>query len=530
MNAFITILKLSPIVVLCGLVMSGFDMLMAAPLAFLYAVVVCRLTTKRKVTDVIEGAVVNVKNAIMIFFIFMLAYGVAALFMVTGVGASVIMAALKLGISGRNVAVVAFIVTCILSVGTGTSWGTYAATIPIFIWMSHIVGGDPVLTMCACAGGAAFGDNVALISDTTIMTCGIQNVQAVDRFRKQLFWSISCLVISSICFYVAGFVMHLSSKVADASQAIANIPQDAWAALEEERPAAVELLNQVADGNIPLWMMLPIVVIIVLAVLRFSTMTCLTAGILSATVLGACIGTVSSFGEFMQQIYDAFADAGSWIVVMVMWVIAFGGVMREMDAFRPLAMLCLKASRKVRHLMFCNAILCILGNMLLSDDQAQMATMGPVIKEIVDDNVEGSEEALYDLRCRNAMYGDAIGVLTGELIPWHVCNIYYVGLCAAIYPLATFTAGDLLSLNFFAWISIGSLLILTLTGWDRFIPGFKIPAEPDVKLKKNIKLDAVLAQTESLEENGADEKAEQTEQTDQAQAETSKETESAGQE
>ena len=486
MKALIMLFKLSPIFVLCGLVMSGFDMLMAAPIAFLYAVIVCKITTKRKVMDVMDSAMVNVKNAIMVFFIFMLAYGVAAFFMTTGVGASVIMAALKIGISGSNVAVIAFIVTCILSVGTGTSWGTYAATIPIFMWMSHIVGGDPVLTMCACAGGAAFGDNVALISDTTIMTCAIQEVQVVDRFRKQLAWSLGCVAISSICFYVTGLVMKLPSETANASQAISNIPQNAWTALEEERPAAVDLLNQVQDGNIPLWMMIPIAIIILLAVLRLPTLTCLAAGIVSATVMGAFIGTITSFGDFMQQIYDSFADAGSWIVIMVMWVIAFGGVMREMDAFRPLALFCLKASKKVRHLMFWNAVLCIIGNMLLSDDQAQMATMGPVIKEVVDDNVEGNEKDLYELRCRNAMYGDAIGVLAGELIPWHVCNIYYVGLCAAVYPLASFTAMDLLSLNFFAWISIGSLLILTLTGWDRFIPKFAIPAEPQVHLKKNL--------------------------------------------
>ena len=173
-------------------------------------------------------------------------------------------------------------------------------------------------------------------------------------------------------------------------------------------------------------------------------------------------------------------------MIFVMWVIAFGGVMREMDAFRPLALFCLRASKKVRHLMFWNSILCIIGNMLLSDDQAQMATMGPIIKDIVDENVEGSEEDMYDLRCRNAMYGDAIGVLTGELIPWHVCNVYYVGLCAAVYPLASFTAVDLITLNFFAWISIGSLLILTLTGLDRFIPNFAIPREPQVQLKKNL--------------------------------------------
>ena len=49
-----------------------------------------------------------------------------------------------------------------------------------------------------------------------------------------------------------------------------------------------------------------------------------------------------------------------------------------------------------------------------------------------------------------------------------------------------FGAFDLIPLNYFAWISILSLLLLTLTGADRLIPRFGIPSEPDVQLKKNI--------------------------------------------
>ena len=487
-NILIMLFKLSPIVLLCALVMNGFDTLVSAPIAFLYAVIVCWITTRRKVMDIIDGAVESAKDAMLVFFIFMLAYGVATFFMTTGVGASVIIVAMKLGVSGRSVALVAFLVSCILSMGTGTSWGTFAATIPIFIWLGHIVGGDAVLVMCACAGGAAFGDNVALISDTTVMTCGIQDVKIVDRFNKQLVWSLSCVTLASICFYVAGVVMKLPTGAVDVNSALAQIPDSAWEVLEEERPAAVELLSQVQGGSIPFWMMLPVFLVLGLAMFRFPTLVCLAVGIVSSVLMGACIGTVSSFSQFMDLMYSSFADAGSWVIIMVMWIIAFGGVMRKMGAFEPLAMLCIRLSKKVRHLMFWNAILCIMGNMLLSDDQAQMATMGPVIKNIVDDSVEGSEEALYDLRCRNAMYGDAIGVLAGELIPWHVCNIYYVGLTAALYPLVNFGAADLIKFNFFAWISIGSLLILTVTGWDRFIPKFGIPREPEVRLKKNIQI------------------------------------------
>ena len=60
MKALIMLFKLSPIFVLCGLVMSGFDMLMAAPMAFLYAVIVCKITTKRKVMDVMDLSLIHI--------------------------------------------------------------------------------------------------------------------------------------------------------------------------------------------------------------------------------------------------------------------------------------------------------------------------------------------------------------------------------------------------------------------------------------------------------------------------------------
>lgn len=40
-NILIMLFKLSPIVLLCALVMNGFDTLVSAPIAFLYAVIVC---------------------------------------------------------------------------------------------------------------------------------------------------------------------------------------------------------------------------------------------------------------------------------------------------------------------------------------------------------------------------------------------------------------------------------------------------------------------------------------------------------
>lgn len=483
-------IKLTPVFLLAILVITGTDTLIAAPIAAVYAGIICVLVERCKLTEVIDAAVNSSKGAMLVFFVMMLAYAVAEIFMVSGVGAVIIQTALTLGVTGKSVAMVTFIVTCILSVSTGTSWGTFAACIPIFMWLTHIVGGDPALTLCAAAGGAAFGDNIALISDTTIFSSGIQNVDIVDRVRHQGVWSLLCVLTSAIAFYVAGIVLNLSTTPGDPAKALTEIPDAAWEALRAERASAVDLLNQVSAGNIPWYMFIPVVIVIGLAIGRVPTLVCMFAGIFSAAILGVFAGTVTSFTQVVDLVYTGFSGAGSWVIIMMMWVVGFGGIMGRMNAFLPIASFFVRISRKVRHLLTCNALLCVIGNMLLSDEVAQMATIGPVIKEVTEKNVEGSEEDLYKLRLRNATFSDGLGVMGSELIPWHVCSIFYVGLAGAVYPLVELTAFDLIKYNFFAWISVVSLIVLTFTGWDRFIPLLKTPREPDVRLiKKGVEPD-----------------------------------------
>ena len=68
------------------------------------------------------------------------------------------------------------------------------------------------------------------------------------------------------------------------------------------------------------------------------------------------------------------------------------GVMQKMEAFAPLAAVIVKFSKKVRHLLTWNALLSLFGNATLADEMAQIVTIGPVIKQITEENVEGSEE------------------------------------------------------------------------------------------------------------------------------------------
>lgn len=486
MGFIISTLKFTPVFLMAGLMISGMDALLAAPLSTVYAAIIAMITERLKFDEIVDCAVENVKEMQLVFFILMAAYAMAETFMATGVGASIINLALSLGMTAKTVAVTGFIVTSVLSVATGSSWGTFAACAPIFLWLNHIVDGNILLTTASIAGGACFGDNIGLISDTTVVSSGIQKVEVIHRIRHQGVWSLLCLVVAGLVIF--GASMGLPSITANASDAINQIPQEVWDNLNEARPSAVTLLNQVKEG-VPAYMIIPLLIVLVVAVKGLPTLACLGLGIISSLIFGTFAGTVESASSFLDLLSTGFADAGSWVIVMMMWVGAFGGIMGRIKAFEPLSNLISAISQNVRQLMFWNGILSIAGNAALSDEMAQIVTIGPILKSLTDDNVEASEEDMYKLRLRNATFGDALGVFGSQLIPWHVYMGFYIGIATAVYPLYEFDAMSIIKYNYMAMIAVGSILLFTLFGLDKFIPMFALPSEPNVRLKKNSKLD-----------------------------------------
>ena len=478
MKAF---MKFIPIIVMGALVFREIDILFAAFIGLIVAVFFCMILEKKKLGDIMSAAIDGAKDGMYPAFVLMMAYALAEIYTSSGVGAAAIELFIHLGVTGRSVAMVAFLASCALSLATGTSWGTYAACVPIFMWLANIVGGNPALVFCACMGGAAFGDNVGLISDTTILACGMMEVKVADRFKNQLVWSLSCVTVSAVLFYITGVLMGLPTTTGNAADILANMPQETWDALMERRPSVITLLQQVENG-VSLLLLIPVVVVIVLAIKQVDTIICLAVGIFLASVFGFVTGAYTSIGDVMDLIIGGFGDAGSWAVIMLFWAMAFGAVMRQMDAYAPLARWFVKISKNVRQLLVCNGLLCLVVNATLNEEMSQEAAIGPVIRDIVRDNVEASEEDMYQLQLRNAVFTDSVGCMTAELIPWHTGVAYYLGLAVAVYPLYDFGAKDLYW-NFMAIITIVSGYLLTLTGWDRFVR-MKLPKEPDVRLKK----------------------------------------------
>ena len=156
--------------------------------------------------------------------------------------------------------------------------------------------------------------------------------------------------------------------------------------------------------------------------------------------------------------------------------------MNAMDAFAPLKRLVVKLSGNVHHLMGWCSILCLLGNAALADEAAQVSTMSPIVRDIVEQNTEcDSEEDAYNLRVKLATFTSAMGIYGSELIPWHCFPVFFAGIASMVYPLQEFTPIDIISKNFTSFIMISSILILTFTGLDRFSPKFGLPKSARLK-------------------------------------------------
>ena len=101
---------------------------------------------------------------------------------------------------------IVFIIGCIISFATGTSWGTFGILIPITLPLFPIDNPLGVVCVSACMAGAVCGDHCSPISDTTIMASAGAQCEHINHVRTQLPYAITVAVVSFISYIITGFV------------------------------------------------------------------------------------------------------------------------------------------------------------------------------------------------------------------------------------------------------------------------------------------------------------------------------------
>ena len=76
-----------------------------------------------------------------------------------------------------------FVIACFVSISVGTSVGTIAAIAPIAVAIAQKTNLDTGFILASVVGGSMFGDNLSMISDTTIAAARTQGVNLRDKFK-----------------------------------------------------------------------------------------------------------------------------------------------------------------------------------------------------------------------------------------------------------------------------------------------------------------------------------------------------------
>lgn len=243
-----------------------------APVAALPAIMLAILLYRGKLNTAIEEFLQGASHAnlILMFMVFMLAGAFASVSSAIGSVDATVQLGLSI-IAPEFVLPMLFIIAAFIATAMGTSMGTIAACAPIAFGFTQATDIAPVYAIGAVVGGAMFGDNLSMISDTTIAATNSQRVQLRDKFKINV-WIAAPAALATLVLY------FLSNHDA---QAIAY-----------------------KDSNV--WLILPYVVVFVLAFSRLHVLAVLTFGVLLSGIMGLIIQPDFSLLKLNDSIYDGF--------------------------------------------------------------------------------------------------------------------------------------------------------------------------------------------------------------------------------
>lgn len=177
---------------------------MPAVVAFLIALCIAFVQNRGvsfndKISIIAKG--VGDDNIITMCLIYLCAGGFSGA--VTAVGGVESTVNLGLSILPSSVAVVGlFVIGCFISVSMGTSMGTIAALAPIAVGISEKTSFAMPICIGAVVCGAMFGDNLSMISDTTIAAVKTQGCEMKDKFKENFLIVLPAAIITIVIFLI----------------------------------------------------------------------------------------------------------------------------------------------------------------------------------------------------------------------------------------------------------------------------------------------------------------------------------------
>ncbi|QKY19337.1 Na+/H+ antiporter NhaC family protein [Halolamina sp. CBA1230] len=114
---------------------------------------------------------------------------------------------------------VTFLLAAVLATGIGTGYGTTIAFVTLVFPAGVLLGTNPILLFGAILSGAVFGDNLAPVSDTTIVSAVTQDADIGGVVASRVKYAVIAAVPALGAYVIAGLTMATNEPAANAGVA-----------------------------------------------------------------------------------------------------------------------------------------------------------------------------------------------------------------------------------------------------------------------------------------------------------------------
>ena len=325
---------------------------MPAIVAFLLALLVAFIQNpKVKFADKVRLAAKGVgdENIITMCLIFLVAGAFTGAVKAAGGVESTVN--LGLSILPSKVAVAGlFLIGCFISISMGTSVGTITALSSIAVGISEKTGFSLAVCAGAVVGGAMFGDNLSMISDTTIAAVKTQGCDMKDKFRENFLIVLPAAVATILLFLFLG------------------------------READFQVTGNL-DYNI--FRVLPYLVVLIGALAGVNVFVILIAGTVLSLIVGVATGAFA-LGEMFTHVGAGIVGMYDITVISII-VACIVALVKEYGGIDFILTFIRKRINGERGGELGIAALALLVDMCTANNTVAIVMSGPIAKEISDD-------------------------------------------------------------------------------------------------------------------------------------------------
>jgi len=240
-----------------------------------------------------------------------------------------------------------FLVACLVSLAIGTSCGTIAAVLPVALGFAGPLQLDPALLTGATIGGAMFGDNLSMISDTTIAATRTQGVRMKDKFLANSRIATPAALAALVLYAMSGQAAGSAASSAVSWQDVVLV--------------------------------LPYVFVLVLALVGFNVMALLFSGILLAALTGGFLGKFAFF-DAMDILGKGTLGMGETLIVALL----AGGLFKSVQDNGGILWITSRIARVVKGPRTCELgvfILVAAVNCFTANNTVAIVIAGPIARE-----------------------------------------------------------------------------------------------------------------------------------------------------